>query len=51
LEYFGLHIDLDFCDWIGNILRCPELDLVWILIFVSILLNWLKSPRKILVSV
>ena len=27
-EHFGLHIDLEFRDWIGNLLKCPEIDLV-----------------------
>ena len=33
------------------ILRCPELDLVWIPVFVSVILNCLKSPEKIITSV
>ena len=32
-------------DWTGNLLRYLELDLVWILIFVSVLLNSLKPPE------
>jgi len=38
-------------DCIGNHSRCSELDLVWILVFMSILLNCLKPPGKIITSV
>ena len=31
--------------------RCPELDPVWIVVFVSVLLNDFKPPRKIITSV
>ena len=32
-------------------MRCPDLDLVWISIFMIILLNCLKPPGKIVVSI
>jgi len=38
-------------DWIGNLLRCLELDPIWIVVFVSVLLNCLKPPWKIIASV
>jgi len=27
-KYFALYVDLGFRDWTGNLLKCPELDLV-----------------------
>jgi len=44
LKYFGLHIDLSFHD--NNHLKCFESDLVKILIFVSVLLNYLKPQER-----
>ena len=38
-------------EWISNLLSCSELDLVWILAFVSELLNCLKPPEIIIVSI
>jgi len=38
-------------DWTNNLLRYPELDLVWIVVFMSILLNSLNPPEIIIVSV
>ena len=38
-------------DWTGNLLRDLEFDLVWILAFVSVLLNFLKPSEMIIVSV
>ena len=38
-------------NWTGNLLSYLELDLVWILVFMSILLNSLKPPEMIVVSV
>jgi len=32
-------------------LKCPELDLVCILVFVNVLLNCLKPPEKIILSI
>ena len=40
-----------FVIWTNNLLKYPELDLVWILIFVSILLNCLKPQEKIIISI
>jgi len=34
-----------------NLLKYSELDLVWILVFMSVLLNYLKSLGKIIVSI
>jgi len=42
---------LDSHDWTGNLLRCPELDLVWISAFMSVLLNCLKPSGNIVVSI
>jgi len=36
-EHFRPHVDLGFRDWTNNLLKCP--DLVWILVFLSVLLN------------
>jgi len=41
---------LDSRDWTGNLLRCPELDLVWISVSVSVLFNYLNPPEKIVMS-
>jgi len=38
-------------DWTDNLLRYLKLDLAWILVFVSVLLNSLKPPEMIIVSV
>ena len=38
-------------DWTGNLLRYLKLDLIWISGFVRILLNFLKPPETIVVSV
>ena len=38
-------------DWTGNRLRCLDLYLAWISIFMSVLLNCLKPPRKIIMSI
>jgi len=47
LKCFGSHIDLGFRDWTSNLLKCLKLDLVWILVFVSVLLNYLKPSGMI----
>jgi len=46
LKYFGLHLDLGLHDWSSNLLKYPELDPVWILVFMSILLNCLKPQGR-----
>ena len=51
LKYIGLQLILSSHDWIDSLLRCPELDPVWILIFVSVLLNCVKPLGKIIVSI
>ena len=38
-------------DWTDNLLRYRELDPFWIVVFVSVLLNCLKPPEKIVTSV
>ena len=38
-------------NWTSNLLRYLKLDLVWILIFVSVLLNSLKPPEMLVVSI
>ena len=38
-------------DWTGNLLRCPELDPIWNVVFMSVLLNFLKLLGKIITSV
>ena len=38
-------------DWTDNLLKYLELDLDWVLIFVSVLFNSLKPPEMIIVSV
>ena len=50
-KYFELHLILGSHDLTDNLSRCPELDPNWILVFVSALLNCLKSPGKIIISV
>ena len=44
-KYFGFHLDLGLRDWTDNLLKYSEFDPVWILVFVSVLLNLLK-PRE-----
>ena len=57
VEWDGFQNTLDFrfisgSPWLaGNLLRCPELDVVWIPLFMSILLNFLKPLGKIITSV
>jgi len=48
-KYFELHVGSN--DWTDNLVNCSELDLVWILVFVSVLLNYLKPPGIIIVSI
>jgi len=50
-KYFGPRVDLDLRNCTNNLLKCHELDLVRILVFVSILLNYFKAPKRIVVSV
>ena len=50
-KHFGLQLILGSHNWTDNLLRCPELDPVWILLFLSVLLNCLKPPGKIITSV
>ena len=38
-KYFGSHVALDLRDCTVDLLKCPELDPVYILVFVSVLLN------------
>ena len=45
------HLAASSQDWTGNLLKYLELDLVKILVFVSILLNSLKPPEMIIMSV
>ena len=51
LKYFRLHAGLNLHDCTCNLLNCLELDPIWMLVFVSVLLNNLKSPGKITVSI
>jgi len=50
-KYFELQLILGSYDWTDNLSRCPEFDPIWILVFVSVLLNCLKPPGKIIISV
>ena len=50
-KYFRFWLNLGFSWLTGNLLRCPELNPVWIVVFVSVLLNFLKPPGKIIESV
>ena len=44
------HVDLDLRDRINNLLRCLELELVGILVFVSILLGFFEVPEVVVVG-
>ena len=50
-KHFGLCWQQALQDWTGNLLRYLELDSVWILVFVNVLLNSLKPPEMIIMSV
>jgi len=47
LKYFGTPLVLDISDCTDNLLKCSDLDRVWIMFFVSVLLNYLMPPGKI----